>query len=501
MPDFSRFALIADGDVRAPGFHPANVNIGEKSYCKIKVCSFPRTSGYLGSSKGENVVDSRHVPMSQQPMSEEALDQLQRDMFGYFKHEINPGNGMVPDSTRTGAYASIAAIGLALAAHPVGVERAFISREEAVERVLTTLQFFYNSVQGQQPDATGYKGFYYHFLHMDTGRRAAECELSTIDSSILIAGALAAATYFDQDSDPEDHIRSLADDLYRRMDWQWAMNGGPKVSMGWTPESGFLPYWWEGYNEAILVHVLGLGSPTHPLPAESYRAFTSTYCWKKIYGYEFLYGGPLFMHQLSHLWIDFRGIRDEFMREKGIDYFENSRRATYVQQQYAIRNPHEFKGYNENVWGITASDGPGPSVRKIDGIERRFFDYEARGVPYGPDDGTIAPWAVATSLPFAPEIVLPALQHFNDAYPGMTNKYGFKCSFNPTFDEGAETGPGWVSKGYYGLEQGPVVIMIENYRTGFFWDLMRKCSYLTKGLRRAGFKGGWLSGAAETEEH
>ncbi len=430
--------------------------------------------------------------MNQKPISEEALDKLQRDTFGYFKKETNLKNGMVPDNTRKGAHASIAAIGLGLAAYPVGVERAFISREEAVERVRTTLQFFWNSSQGNGPDATGYKGFYYHFLYMDTGRRAWECELSTIDSSILIAGALAVATYFDQESEEERQIRKLADELYRRVDWQWAMNGGLAVSMGWKPECGFLPYRWEGYNEAILLHVLGLASPTYPLPPETYKAFTSTYCWKEIYGQEFLYGGPLFIHQLSHLWIDFRGIQDEFMREKGLDYFENSRRATYVQQQYAIHNPRGFRGYGENAWGITASDGPGPAVLKIDGIERFFFDYEARGVPFGPDDGTIAPWAAATSLPFAPEIVLPALQYFNDVYPDMTSEYGFKCSFNPTFNEGLESERGWVAKGYYGLDQGPVVVMIENYRTGFFWDLMRRCSYVSDGLRRAGFSGGWL---------
>src|SRR4030095_9695236 len=430
--------------------------------------------------------------MSRQAMSGDALDKLQRDTFGYFKKETNIKNGMVPDNTRIGAHASIAAIGLGLASYAVAVERGFISREEASERVLTTLRFFWHSTQGREPDATGYKGFYYHFLYMNTGRRAWDCELSTIDSTILIAGALAAAMYFDRETDQEEEIRKLAEDLYRRIDWQWAMNGNSKVSMGWKPECGFLPYFWEGYNEAILLHVLGLASPTHPLPAETYKAFTSTYCWKQIYGQEFLYAGPLFIHQLSHLWIDFRGIQDEFMREKQIDYFENSRRATYVQQQYAISNPHQFRGYGENAWGFTASDGPGPMSLKVDGIERHFFDYEARGAPCGPDDGTIAPWAAATSLPFAPEIVLPTLQYFNEAYPDMTSKYGFKCSFNPTFIEGYQSARGWVSKGYYGLDQGPVVIMIENYRTGFFWNLMKKCSYLADGLRRAGFKGSWL---------
>jgi hypothetical protein len=425
-------------------------------------------------------------------MSDHALVKLQCDTFGYFKHETNLANGMVADNTRKGSHASIAAIGLGLAAYPIGVEQDFISREEAADRVLTTLRFFWHSPQGKEGDATGYKGFYYHFLHMDTGRRAWECELSTIDTAILIAGALAAATYFDHDTEPEHQIRKLADDLYRRVEWQWALNRDGKVLMGWKPESGFLPYCWEGHNEAILLHVLGLASPTHPLPAASYQAFTSTYCWKEIYGHEFLYGGPLFMHQLSHLWIDFRGLQDDFMRKHGIDYFENSRRAAYVQQQYAIHNPREFRGYGEHAWGITASDGPGPAVLNTDGVERRFFDYEARGVPDGPDDGTLAPWAVVASLPFAPEIVLPTLQYFNDAYPEMTSEYGFKCSFNPTFNDGEQNARGWISKGYYGLDQGPVVIMIENYRTGFFWELMRKCDYLRDGLRRAGFIGGWL---------
>ena len=162
----------------------------------------------------------------------------------------------------------------------------------------------------------------------------------------------------------------------------------------------------------MLLYILGLGSPTHPLPESCYTAWISTYRWEHCYGYEYLYAGPLFTHQLSHIWIDFRGIQDAFMRDKGIDYFENSRRATYVQQQYAIDNPLKFAGYGRYCWGITASDGPGPDTIKVSGIERQFFDYVGRGVPYGPDDGTIAPWAVVTSLPFAPEIVLPTIDYF-----------------------------------------------------------------------------------------
>jgi hypothetical protein len=152
-----------------------------------------------------------------------------------------------------------------------------------------------------------------------------------------------------------------------------------------------LKYRWEAYNEAILLYALGLGSPTYPLPEDSYQAWTQTYEWKEIYGYEYLFCGPLFTHQLSHVWIDFRGIQDAVMRERGIDYFENSRRATYAQREYAIHNPKGFKGYNENAWGISASDGPGPAVCEVDGVGRRFFDYLARGIPYGPDDGTLAP--------------------------------------------------------------------------------------------------------------
>ena len=257
-------------------------------------------------------------------------------------------------------------MGLALASYPVAVERSFVSRAQAVERTLATLRFFWNAPQGPMPDATGHRGFFYHFLDVTTGRRAWRCELSTIDTTILIAGALTAAAYFDRATDDEREVRRLADSLYRRVDWQWAQNGEATVSHGWKPETGFLRYRWQGYNEALILYVLGLGSPTHPLPEKSYRAWTSTYRWKKLYGHEFLYGAPLFMHQLSHLWIDFRGIQDAFMRRQAIDYFENSRRATYVNQQYAIRNPKGFRDYGQHAWGITASNGPGPTTRRVE---------------------------------------------------------------------------------------------------------------------------------------
>ena len=427
---------------------------------------------------------------SPRSFSEKKLETLQSRTFDYFLKETNPGNGLVPDSTRQGTPASIAATGFALAAYPVGVERGFMTRSEAVQRTLSTLRFFWNSPHGPEPDATGYKGFYYHFLDMKSGRRAWNCELSTIDSTLLIAGALTAAEYFNRNSKAEREIRTLAGVIYARADWRWAQNRAVTVTHGWRPESGFIKYRWQGYNEALILYILGLASPTHPLPGKSYQAWTRTYKWKKLYGHEFIYAGPLFIHQLSHTWIDFRGIQDEYMRHKESDYFENSRRATYIQQQYALRNPRGFKGYGEYIWGLTASDGPGPASRKIGGRRRRFYDYSPRGVPYGPDDGTLAPWAVVASLPFAPEIVLPSLQYFDETFPEMTSHYGFKCSFNPTFS--GTSGKHWISKGYYGLDQGPIVLMIENYRSGFLWRLMRRCPYIIDGLRRAGFAGAWL---------
>jgi hypothetical protein len=432
--------------------------------------------------------------MSQPVWDEERLHELQESTFKYFWEEASPDNGLLRDNTSADDIpASIAGVGFALATYAVGAERGFVTRAEAVERALATLRFFTKSEQGEAPDATGYRGFYYHFLEMKTGQRAWKSELSTIDTTILLAGALTAAAYFDGDNDEERDVRDLAEALYQRVEWNWSRAGESSVSHGWKPESGFLAPRWQGYNEALILYVLGLGSPVDPLPENSYSAWTATYKWKRIYGHEFLFAGPLFIHQLSHIWIDFRGIQDAFMRGRRIDYFENSRRAAYVQQQYAKRNPRGFKGYGENCWGISASSGPGSVVRRIDGRTRRFYGYQARGVPYGPDDGTLAPWATAACLPFAPEIVLPALHHFEERYSEMVSEYGLACSFNPTFPSGSSGGQtGCISDGHFGLDQGPVILMIENYRSGLIWRLMRRCSYVITGLRRAGFTGGWL---------
>jgi hypothetical protein len=422
------------------------------------------------------------------------IAELEEATFGYFVRMTNPANGLVLDSTKENAPATIAGSGLALTCYAIAAERGYLPREELARRARTTLDFFWGAEQSDAPTATGHKGFFYHFLDADTGRRTSDCELSTIDSAMVFAGALVAAGYFDGDSADERAIRQLALDIYARADWRWASPHNPAITHGWIPRRGFLTYDWRGYNEALFLYVLALGSPTRPVGDDAYGEWMSTYKWKRIYDIEFLYGGPLFMHQLSQVWLDLRGIQDDFMRAHATDYFENSRRATHVQREYAKRNPRGLVGYGENAWGITASDGPGPATRTVNGRRRRFFDYTGRGIPYGPDDGTLAPWALASSLPFAPEIVLPAMATIDREYSMITSEYGYKCSYNPTFG-GAARGGSWISKGHYALDQGPVVVMIENFRTGLVWRLLRKSEFIRAGLRRAGFRGGWLEDA------
>src|SRR5450756_1271216 len=285
------------------------------------------------------------------------LDGLQRAAFGYFLRSMNPANGLIVDTSRENSPSSIAVVGFALSAYPVAVERGWMARADAVKCSLSVLRFFRDSDQSGSPEATGYKGFYYHFLDMHNGARLWRSELSMIDTALLIAGALTAGMYFTANTAAEVELRELADALYRRIDWPWAQDNGDTLRQGWKPECGFLHYGWEGYNEAIVLYVLALGSPTRPLQGDCYKAWTATYQWESLYGYDFLYAGPLFVHLFSHAWIDFRGIRDRFMREKRCDYFENSRRATEVQREYARRNPHGFTGYDEHCWGLTACDG------------------------------------------------------------------------------------------------------------------------------------------------
>jgi len=418
------------------------------------------------------------------------LDTLQRASFQYFLDHTNSENGLVADSTWKDSPCSIAAVGFALACYPVAAERGWISRTEALERTLVTLRFFMNSAQGPEANQTGYQGFFYHFLNMRNGQRVWECELSTIDTTILLAGILTGAQYFNQNNAGETEVNRLAEQLNQRVDWNWARNHEWTVTHGWKPETGFLPYRWAGYDEAMLLYIFGLGSLTSPLPKESYRAYTANFQWKSLYGYTFLYAGPLFIHHFPQVWVDLRGVQDAITQPAGIDYFENTRRAIYAHQQYAIDNPRQFTGYNEFGWGITASEGPAKDAPQTIG-DRIFYNYLARGIPE-PDDGTLSPWTVITSLPFTPEIALPSIAYYQKTYPQLIGPYGMMCSMNPSFPGSASGQPGWFSGNYYGLNEGPVVLMIENYRTGFIWNLMRANPAVQRGLRRAGFAGGWL---------
>jgi len=432
--------------------------------------------------KAENITDA------------ELLDNIVQESFPYFLNEINPKNGLIADKNEPGSASSIAITGLGIGCYIVGIENGILSREEGINKVLTILRFFYSGHQGKEADAMGYKGFFYHFLDMKTGRRAFESELSTIDTAFFIAGVLAAANYFTKTTENETEIRLIAEKLYARIEWDWALNGTNTISHGWKPESGFLkPHWDCEYSEALALYILALGSPTFPIPPKGYKEWTSTFECKTAYDIEYIYAGPLFIHQLSHIWIDFRNIYDDANRKYGFDYFENSRRATYVHKAYAVENKNRFEGYGDDCWGLTASEGPGSVTIVIDGKERVFHDYIARGAPFGPDDGTVAPWASVASLPFAPEIVLEISRdtkhRLKENSPGTE---GLVASYNPTYKDKSTGKMGWISPWLFGLNQGPIILMIENYRSGLVWTLMKKCPYIRNGLTKAGFKGGWL---------
>jgi hypothetical protein len=436
------------------------------------------------------------------PNTSALLDDVQKRTFLYFWETANKENGLVPDRWPAESFSSIAAVGFGLTAYGVGAEHGWVTREQAAQRTLVTLRFFRDSKQSDaRSGVTGYRGFYYHFVDMKKGERFHEVELSTIDTTLFLAGALFAQSYFDRDTPAEREIREIAEALYRRAEWTFFFERPPLVSMGWTPEHGLLDYDYRGYNEAMILYVLALGSPTHPIGPESWKAFTSTYKWTTDYDQPHLSFPPLFGHQYSHVWIDFRGIRDEYMRGKGIDYFENSRRATLAQRAYAIANPMQWRGYGENVWGLTACDGPVDATLTIDGKRRTFWSYRARGAaPGGEDDGTLAPTAAVSAIAFTPEISLAAMETLHRTWgEHLYQQYGFLDSFNPTLNIKTKLqsgkvipGVGWFDSDYLGIDQGPIVSMIENHRSELVWKTMRKNPHIVRGLKRAGFTGGWL---------
>lgn len=424
------------------------------------------------------------------------LDTLQQRTLQWFLDVTPKENGLTPDRWPTSwSPASIAASGFAFTAFPVAAERGLISRAEAAGRTLNALRYF--RALPQSPDrvnTAGYMGFYYHFLKRSDGLREWKCELSTIDTGLLIAGMLFAQSYFDRSTPDEKEIRDIADELYRRVDWRWAMDGRAGITMGWKPEEGFHQWIWFGYTEAMILYILALGSPTHPVPESAWEEFNRRYLWTEHYGQEHLNFMPLFGHQYSHVWIDFRGIQDRYMKGKGIDYFENSRRATYVHRTYAAQNPHRWIGYSDSIWGMSACDGPKDTSFVVNGIRRIFRSYSARGTGAEEevDDGTLAPTAAGGSVPFAPEICIPALKAMRNTYGDrLWTKYGFVDAFNPTYITPA-TPDGWFDTDYLGIDQGPIALMIENHRSGLIWETMKKNPYIVNGLRRAGFTGGWL---------
>ncbi|MEP7028455.1 MAG: glucoamylase family protein [Candidatus Eisenbacteria bacterium] len=440
------------------------------------------------------------------PVQAAFLDTLELRTFRFFWEQTDSATGLSPDRWPTRSFVSVAAVGFALTAYPIGAERGYVPRAAAAVRARNTLRWFAGApMDTSVAGAAGYRGFYYHFLVPETGLRFEKVELSTQDTALLLAGALFCQSYFTRDTPVEAEVRALAESLYARADWAWAQPRPPTVSLGWHPESGFLPYDWRGYNETVILHVLALGSTTHPVGEELWPAFTQGYRWGSFEGQDYLGFAPLFGHQYSHVWIDFRGIRDSAMTAHGLDYFENSRRATLAQRGYAITNPSAFAGYGADVWGLTACDGPLDSTLTIDGRAREFHTYAARGACFTriEDDGTLAPTAVGGSIPFAPEVCVPALIAMRGRYgPPLFGQYGFVDAFNPTLDVAVRThhgrvvpGVGWFDTDYLGIDQGPILAMLENWRSGLVWNTMRSNPHVVRGLKRAGFKGGWLESA------
>jgi hypothetical protein len=421
------------------------------------------------------------------PADEAMLDSIQRKTFLFFLNEHHSDWGIVKDRTAVWAPASIASTGFAIPCFAIGAERKYISREQAAKITLDILRFFANSTQSDAKDVTGYKGFYYHFLKMDTGTREWNCELSSVDTGLLMMGIIFARNYYNLDNETEKEIRELAGKLLGRIDWDFMQmpdkgKFANTISMGWTPENGKHDMGWTGYNEALFLYILAAGTGMKNAE-QSFQAWLSTYEWKTPYeGLSHVAFPPLFGHQFSMAFIDFRGLADPYMKAKGIDYFENTRRATLVQRRYAMDNPHGWVGYDSLCWGVTACDGPGD---KYNFGDKKFIAYAGRGSS-GPDfnyfdDGTIAPYGPLSSLPFAPEYVLPTAKSMLEKFDGKTwGKYGFYDSFNQTAK--------WIDDDFLGIDEGPMLIMIENFRTGLVWNYEMRDPVIQEGLKRLGFE-------------
>jgi len=437
------------------------------------------------------------------------LDDVEKRSFHYFWDLADPNTQLIPDRWPTPSFSSIAAVGFGLTAYGIGAERGYVTREAAAQRTEATLQSLLAMKQGPAAQGiSGYHGFYYHFLDMKTAERfqpndGGHIELSTIDTTLLVAGALFAQSYFDRDNPTESEIRRDAETLYERVEWTWEEVRPPLVSMGWSAEDGFHGWDWHGYNEAMILLILAMGSPSHPIDPSSWTAYHATDKWGTVQGQTFVQFAPLFGHQYSEVWIDFRGIRDPVIAAHDIDWFENSRRATLAQHAYAVANPNAWREYGDTIWGLSACDGPMDATAKsADGRLRTYHSYTARGVAENDirDDGTIAPTAAASSIVFTPALSIAAMRDMSTRYStNLYAQYGFLDAFNPTLrtTEHLKHGhvvpdQGWFDVDYLGIDEGPIVAMIENYRSELVWKTMRKNPHVIRGLKRAGFTGGWI---------
>jgi len=387
---------------------------------------------------------------------EALLEDVEHSSFQFFWEQANPETGLIRDRCNVkiddkNTLCSIAAVGFGLTALCIGVKRGYVAHAEARNRALNTLRFLWKKLPS-------HRGFFYHWANIDTGERLWDSEVSSIDTAILLCGVLTTREYFQH-----SEISELAHLIFDRVDWTWLSEDTHVLSHGWTPEGGFLPYRWDNYSEMMMMYLLGLGSSTHPLPAEAWAA------WKRtIFEYDGIqYIGsfaPLFVHQYSQAWFDFRNKRDAYA-----DYFKNSILATEAHRRFCMDLSGQFPDYSADLWGITASDSA--------------KGYVAWGGPpaTGPIDGTVVPCASAGSLPFLPQECIRVLHTVRNKYSYRAwCKYGFVDAFNPLTN--------WYDTDVVGIDVGISILMAENARSGFVWDVFMKNPEAIRGMQRAGFK-------------
>ncbi len=374
---------------------------------------------------------------------DEFLDKIEKDTFKFFWENADPKTGLIADSTIRGSPCSIAAVGFGLTAICIAQSRGWVTYKEAYARVLKTLKTFRETLVNEH-------GFYYHFVDMKTGKRAWNSEVSSIDTALFLAGALFAGEYF-----KGTEIERIAKYLYERVDWQWMMNDADLICMGWGPEKGFMDYHWDWYSEGIIVYALAIGSPTHPIAPESWLK------WKRPVGeyggYKVVYSffGSLFTYQFAQSWIDFRNLY-----EGDLNYWQNSINAAMANRQFCIDNSNTYKGYAEDSWGLTAGDGP-------DGYQ----GYGAEPAESVSHDGTINPYGMVASIALVPDVAIKSLKSLYEKYGNKVyGEYGFKAGFNVDRN--------WWGKDYIGIDEGAIVLMIENYRTGMVWEYFMRIPYI-----------------------